>query len=59
MLEAKLKAGFKEKYAMENGEKSVEYINGHKCYVFTYSDRSEYQDGNGATYDTVAKKWIN
>ena len=52
-------AGYRERYAMENGKKSAEYINGHKCFVFTYSEDNEYQDANGATYDTVTKTWID
>lgn len=51
--------GYRERYAMEHGNKTTVYINGHKCLKFTYSERLEYQDGNGATYDTVAGKWID
>lgn len=51
--------GYRERYAMENGNKAVVYVNGHKCFKFTYSSRNEYQDANGATYDTVAKSWID
>ena len=54
-----LKAGYRERYAIKNGKKNIKYINGHKCYVYTYSDDEEYQDANGATYDTVTKNWIN
>ena len=53
------KASFREKYAMKNGNKKTKTINGHKCYVFTYSSDDEYQDANGATYDTVSRKWID
>lgn len=51
--------GYRERFAMENGNKTEMYINGHKCFKFTYSSRKEYQDANGATYDTVTKSWIN
>ena len=51
--------GFRERYAMENGNKTVIYINGHKCYKYTYSAHREYQDANGATFDTVRGCWIN
>ena len=51
--------GFRERYAMENGNKTVVYINGHKCYKYTYSKQKEYQDANGATFDTVRGCWIN
>lgn len=54
-----LKAGYRERYAIKNGNKNIKYINGHKCYVYTYSEDKEYQDANGATYDTVTKNWIN
>lgn len=50
--------GYRERYAMRNGNKVMKYINGHMCFVFTYSKRNEYQDANGATYDTVQKQWI-
>ena len=53
------KGGFREKYAMENGNKSIVYIRGHKCFKYTYDKYREYQDANGATYDTLEKKWIN
>lgn len=59
MKEAYNNGGYRERYAMENGNKAVIYINGHKCFKFTYSTRKEYQDANGATYDTVRKAWIN
>lgn len=57
IVEAYNVAGFREKYAMENGNKSIVYINGHKCYKFTYSKDVDYQDANGALYDTVEKRW--
>ena len=50
--------GWRERYAMENGNKTVIYIGGHKCYKYTYSDNKEYQDANGATFDTVRGCWI-
>lgn len=51
--------GHRERFAMENGNKSVIYVHGHKCFKFTYSKSKEYQDANGATYDTVMKAWID
>lgn len=51
--------GYRERFAMENGNRTEMHINGHKCFKFTYSSRKEYQDANGATYDTVTKSWIN
>lgn len=53
------KGGYRERYAMDNGNKTVVYINNHKCYKFTYSQYKEYQDANGATYNAVTKNWIN
>lgn len=53
------KAGYREKYAMYNGNRRTIYINGNKCYKYTYSKDKEYQDGNGAIYDTVRKQWIS
>lgn len=58
-IEAYKKAGYRERYAMEHGRKMEINIRGHKCYKFTYSSKEEYQDANGATYDTVEKEWIN
>ena len=50
--------GFRERYAMENGNKTALYINGEKCFKFTYSQHKEYQDANGAIYNTIRKCWI-
>lgn len=52
------KAGYRERFAMDNGNRAVVNIHNHKCYKFTYSKGKEYQDANGATYDTVTKEWI-
>lgn len=52
------KAGYREKYAMYNGQSEVITVKNHRCYKFTYSEDGEYQDANGATYDTVRKTWI-
>nr|WP_142411340.1 hypothetical protein [Clostridium sp. Marseille-P7770] len=51
-------AGFRERYAVLHGKRKTKNINGHRCYVFTYSEDDEYQDANGATYDTVTRNWI-
>jgi hypothetical protein len=51
--------GFRERYAMEHGNAITIYINGNKCIKYTYSNSKEYQDANGAVYDTVRKQWIN
>lgn len=52
-------AGFRERYAMEHGNATTVYINGDKCIKYTYSSSAEYQDANGAIYNTVRKQWIN
>ncbi len=52
-------AGFRERYAMENGNKTTVYIHGEKCFKFTYSKNKDYQDANGATFNTVRGVWIN
>lgn len=44
MKKAYEKGGFRERFAMENGNRSTVFINGHKCYKFTYSKSKEYQD---------------
>ena len=59
MKKAVEQAGFRERYAMEHGVKKQIYINGNKCYKFVYSEDEEYQDANGATYDTVRQRWIS
>lgn len=59
MKKAYAAGGFRERYAMENGNKATVYINGHKCLKFTYSANKEYQDANGATYDTARQMWVN
>ena len=53
------KAGYRERYAMENGKRIYKNINGHNCVAFTYSRRDDYQDANGATYDIDRGAWIN
>lgn len=56
-LEMLNKAGYREKYAMKHGTVKTVYHGSHKCYEFTYSEQDEYQDANGALYDTVTKSW--
>jgi hypothetical protein len=51
--------GLRERYAMEYGNRATVYINGEKCYKFTYSKYKEYQDANGAIYNTVRGAWVN
>lgn len=56
---ARKAAGWRENYAMDHGSSEIIYINGHKCIKFTYDAKREYQDANGATFDTVRGVWIN
>jgi hypothetical protein len=49
--------GDRERYAMEHGNRSVVYEQGHKFFKFTYSSSHERQDANGAMYDTVLHQW--
>jgi hypothetical protein len=51
--------GFRERYAMEHGNATTLYINGDKCIKYSYSKFNEYQDANGAIYNTTTKQWIN
>ena len=50
--------GYRERYAMEHGNRATVYISGNKCIKFTYSKKIPYQDANGATFDTVRGAWI-
>ena len=59
MKNAYILGGYRERYAMENGNKTTLYINGHKLFKFTYSRFNPFQDANGATYDVTGKRWIN
>lgn len=58
-MKAYAAGGFRERYAMENGNKSIIFVNGNKCIKYTYSKHMEHQDANGATFDTVRGVWIN
>ena len=52
-------AGWRERYAMEHGNRATIYQNCEKCYKWTYSTTNEYQDANGATYNTARRAWTN
>lgn len=58
MKKARAAAGWRERFAMDHGNRATIYIHGEKCYKFTYSTRAEYQDANGAIYNTVRGVWI-
>ena len=53
------KGGYRERYAMDNGEKIIFKMNGHVCYKYTYDTDIWYQDANGATFDVDRQVWIN
>lgn len=59
LTEAYKAAGWRERYAMQKGNKSVVYIHGEKCLKFTYDKRIAYQDENGSTYNVDRRAWIN
>lgn len=50
-----LKAGFRERFAMENGKPRTK----NNMIIFEYSENIEYQDANGATWDKNRKEWVN
>jgi len=52
-------AGYREKYAMENGTVRKHTQNGETLYTFTYSSRAQYQDANGATWNATRGAWTN
>lgn len=56
--EAMQTAGYREKYALENGTVQLVTVNDEKCYRFTYPTENEYQDANGAIYNTKRKEWV-
>lgn len=51
--------GYREKFAVKRGNRSIIYVNNQKCLKFTYSKNLDYQDANGATFNTVTKQWID
>lgn len=52
------KAGFRERYAMQHGNARKVTDGWHVLIVFTYSPRDEYQDANGAKWDTGRREWV-
>lgn len=52
-------AGWRELYAMKHGHRASVYVGGHLCIKYTYNKSNPYQDGNGATFDTVRGVWVN
>lgn len=52
------RAGYRERYAMTKGKRETKIVNGHKLWIFNYSDDDPYQDANGSTYDVTEGRWI-
>lgn len=55
IFKAWLKGGFRERYAVENGNA----VAVSESIVFTYSNKNEYQDANGAIWNIKRKEWVN
>ena len=51
---ARKTAGFRERYALQNGELDVK----GNLWIFRYSPDDPYQDANGATFDTNRMEWV-
>lgn len=56
---AEAAAGYREKYAMQNGKPEKKTENGETLYIFKYSSADPYQDANGATYNATRGRWTN
>lgn len=50
--------GYREKYAMDNGTRETQIMNGKEVWVYRYDTEREYQDANGATYIPTERRWI-
>ena len=56
---AKETAGYRERYAMENGsEKLLQDKRNHLLFKYTYSREDPYQDANGAMFDIMEMRWV-
>lgn len=53
------RAGVRERFAMEHGNKTVWFHMGQEMWKFTYSKNKEYQDANGATYNVTLGRWVS
>lgn len=58
MFDAYTKGGYRERYAMDHGRPEMKMYGDHKVVRFWYDSKDDYQDANGATWDTVTKQWI-
>ena len=59
MALARHSAGYRERYAMEHGQRVVFFQNGKEFWKFSYSPDAEFQDANGATFCVANGKWVN
>ena len=55
---ARDKAGFREMYALDNGNMTTEKIKGKTYLVFRYPESYSFQDANGAMYDIAENRWV-
>ena len=58
LFDAYTKGGYRERYAMDHGRPEMKMHGDHKVVRFWYDSKDDYQDANGATWDTVTKQWI-
>ena len=52
-------AGYRELYAVINGEDHWYTENGKEYIKFTYSEDDPYQDANGAIYCVTEGRWVD
>lgn len=53
-------AGYRERYAMEHGYVRPSGLKADdSCIEFVYPHWVDYQDANGAIYDTIEHRWVN
>lgn len=55
---ALLQAGYRERYAIENGSAVSKKYGNEDCISFEYDSDREYQDANGATWSINRQAWI-
>lgn len=58
MMDAYEKGGYRERYAMEHGNKIEMWKDGQHFWKFTYSKLKPYQDANGALYNLDTGTWV-
>jgi hypothetical protein len=60
-LKAYNEGGFRERFAMEHGQRHTFWSVARQAvmWMYKYSSKEEYQDGNGAQYDFTHERWVN